>query len=141
MNTNIYPHLTDGIKHPMWWLWEMATSNITLNIEMHFVEIFSIICTLSWLRANQSLLLLLNTTACGEATNTNFIVFGFTLIVFNASHDGSRFTHVYNFITSLDKLLASQQVFIAISRICIIGLGLLDMLLIGTTITNKKLIR
>jgi hypothetical protein len=59
-------------------------------------------------------------------------------IVFNASHDGSRFTHVYNFITSLDKLMASQQVFIAISRICIIGLGLLDVLPIGTT---KKLIR
>jgi len=40
------------------------------------------------------------------------------------------------------NLMASQQVFIAISRICtkcIIGLGLLDMLPIGTTTT--KLIR
>ena len=43
-----------------------------------------------------------------------------------------------NFITSLDKLIASQQVFIAISRICIIGLGLLNVLPIGTT---TKLIR
>jgi hypothetical protein len=47
---------------------------------------------------------------------------------------------LYNFIASLDKLMASQQVFIAISRICIIGLGLLDVLPIGTT-TAKKLIR
>jgi hypothetical protein len=39
---------------------------------------------------------------------------------------------LYNFITSLGKLMASQQVFIAISRICIIGLGLLDVLPIGT---------
>jgi len=39
---------------------------------------------------------------------------------------------VYNSITSLDKLMASQQVFIAISRICIIGLGLLGVLPIGT---------
>jgi len=46
-----------------------------------------------------------------------------------------------NFITSLDKLMALQQVFIAISRICIIGLGLLDVLLIGTNNNNKKLIR
>jgi len=29
-------------------------------------------------------------------------------------------------LTSLGKLIASQQVFIATSRICIIGLGLLD---------------
>jgi hypothetical protein len=43
-----------------------------------------------------------------------------------------------NFIISLDKLMASQQVFIAISRICIIGLGLLNVLPIGTT---TKLIR
>jgi hypothetical protein len=40
---------------------------------------------------------------------------------------------LYNFITSLGKLMASQQVFIAISRIYIIGLGLLDVLPIGTT--------
>jgi hypothetical protein len=33
---------------------------------------------------------------------------------------------LYNFITSLGKHMASQQAFIAISRICIIGLGLLD---------------
>jgi hypothetical protein len=39
---------------------------------------------------------------------------------------------LYNFITSLGKLMASQQVFIAISRICIIGLGLLDVIQIGT---------
>jgi len=43
---------------------------------------------------------------------------------------------LYNFITSLGKLMASQPVFIAISRICIIGLCLLDVLPIGTT-TNK----
>jgi hypothetical protein len=38
--------------------------------------------------------------------------------------------------------MASQKVFIgfAISRICIIGLGLLDVFPIGTT-TTKKLIR
>ena len=33
--------------------------------------------TLAWFRANQSLLFLLN-APCGEATNTSFIVFGFT---------------------------------------------------------------
>jgi hypothetical protein len=32
----------------------------------------------------------------------------------------------------------SQQVFIAISRICIIGLGLLDVLPIGATSKPKK---
>ena len=42
-----------------------------------------------------------------------------------------------NFITSLDKLMASQPVFIAISRICIIGLGLLGVLPIGTTTKQK----
>jgi hypothetical protein len=49
-------------------------------------------------------------------------------------------TGLYNVITNLDRLMASQQVFIAISRICIIGLGLLDVLPIGTT-TTTKLIR
>jgi hypothetical protein len=50
---------------------------------------------------------------------------------------------LYNFITSLGKLMASQQVFIAILRICtcIIGLGLLDVLLIGITSKQNKLIR
>jgi hypothetical protein len=43
-----------------------------------------------------------------------------------------------NFIISLDKLMASQQVFIAISRICIIGLGLLHVLPIETTLKTKK---
>jgi hypothetical protein len=41
-----------------------------------------------------------------------------------------------NFFTSLDKLMASQQVFIAISRIGIIGLRLFGVLPIGT-ITRK----
>jgi hypothetical protein len=45
----------------------------------------------------------------------------------------------YNFITSLGKLMASEQVFIAISRIYITGLGLLDVLPIGTT--KQKRIR
>ena len=31
-----------GRSNPMRWLWEMATWNITLNIETHFVEIFAI---------------------------------------------------------------------------------------------------
>jgi hypothetical protein len=44
---------------------------------------------------------------------------------------------LYNFITSLDMLMALHQVFIAISRICIIGLGLLDVLPIETTATTK----
>jgi hypothetical protein len=34
--------------------------------------------------------------------------------------------------------MASQQVFIAISRICIIGLGLLRVLPIETTLKTKK---
>jgi hypothetical protein len=42
-----------------------------------------------------------------------------------------------NLITNLHKLVASQQVFIAISRICIIGLGLLDVLPIGTITTTN----
>jgi hypothetical protein len=42
-----------------------------------------------------------------------------------------------NFITSLDKIMASHQVFIAILRRCIIGLGLLGVLPIGT-ITAKN---
>jgi hypothetical protein len=44
---------------------------------------------------------------------------------------------LYNFIISLGKLMASQQVFIAISRIYryIIGLGLLDVL--SKTKTNQ----
>jgi hypothetical protein len=46
-------------------------------------------------------------------------------------------TGLYNFISSLGKLMASQQVFIAISRICIIDLGLLDVLPIGTTSKKK----
>jgi hypothetical protein len=45
---------------------------------------------------------------------------------------------LYNFTTSSGKLMASHQVFIAISRICIIGLGLLDVLPIGTTIKQNK---
>jgi hypothetical protein len=55
--------------------------------------------------------------------------------VFNASHDGSS---LYNFITSLGKLMASQQVFIAISRICIIGLGLLECASDWNNIKAKK---
>ena len=39
----------------------------------------------------------------------------------------------YNFITSLGKLMALEQVFIAISRIYITGFGLLDVFPIGTT--------
>jgi len=42
-----------------------------------------------------------------------------------------------NFITNLDKIMASQQVVIAILRRCIIGLGLFDVLPIGT-ITAKN---
>jgi hypothetical protein len=48
---------------------------------------------------------------------------------------------LYNFITSLGKLnygFAKLDIFIAISRICIIGLGFLDVFPIGTT---TKLIR
>jgi hypothetical protein len=35
-------------------------------------------------------------------------------------------------------IMASQNVFIAISRICIIGLGLLDVFPIGTTTKQNK---
>jgi hypothetical protein len=42
---------------------------------------------------------------------------------------------LYHFITSLGKLMASQQVFIAISKVCI-GLGLCDVLPIGATTKN-----
>ena len=42
-----------------------------------------------------------------------------------------------NFITSVDKIMASQQVVIAISRIGIIGLGLFGVLPIGTITTNN----
>jgi len=45
---------------------------------------------------------------------------------------------LYNFITTLGKLMASQQVFIAISRIYINVLGLLDVLSIGTTTKQNK---
>jgi hypothetical protein len=45
---------------------------------------------------------------------------------------------LYNFITSFGKLMASQQVFITISRICISGLDLLDVLPIGTTAKQKQ---
>jgi hypothetical protein len=45
---------------------------------------------------------------------------------------------LYNFITSLGKLMASQQVFIAISRICSIGLGLLECASDWNNIKTKK---
>jgi hypothetical protein len=45
---------------------------------------------------------------------------------------------LYNFITSLGKLMTSQQVFIAISRICIIGLGLLECASDWNNIKAKK---
>jgi len=57
----------------------------------------------------------------------------------NVSHD-DHVAGSYNFIASLGKLMASQQVFIAISRICIIGLCLLDVLPIGTTTTKTNLL-
>jgi hypothetical protein len=48
---------------------------------------------------------------------------------------------LYNFITSFGKLTASQQVFITISRICISGLDLLDVLPIWNySKTETKLI-
>lgn len=55
-------------------------------------------------------------------------------IVFNASHHGSihcMYVGLYNFIISLGKFMALQQALSAISRICIIGFGLIDVLLIG----------
>jgi hypothetical protein len=46
---------------------------------------------------------------------------------------------LYNFITSLGKLnYASQKVFIAILRICIIGLGLLGVFPIRARTTKKN---
>jgi hypothetical protein len=46
---------------------------------------------------------------------------------------------LYNFITSLGKLnYGFAKVFIAISRICIIGLGLLDVFPISTTTKQNK---
>ena len=59
-------------------------------------------------------------------SNDLLALFQSLVIVFNASHGGSRFIYKCNFITSLGKLMASQQVFIAISRIYINVLGLLD---------------
>ena len=56
--------------------------------------------TLSWFRANQSLLFLVN-TAClrGEATNTNFIVFGLTLPGFEQMIYCTRGENANNYAT------------------------------------------
>jgi hypothetical protein len=45
---------------------------------------------------------------------------------------------LYNFITSLGKLMASQQVFIAISRICMLSLAWVSLNVPPIGITSKQ---
>jgi hypothetical protein len=46
---------------------------------------------------------------------------------------------LYNFITSLGKLMASQQVFIAISRICMLSLAWVSLNVLPIGITSTKI--
>ena len=100
---------------------------VIANISTQCVSIFSVMFDVV-ISHNHGIGLLhfLCLTTCLHSTQS-------LAIVLNASLDGSRFC-----ISSLGKLMASQQVFIAISRICIIGLGLLGVLPIGTTTTNTN---
>ena len=70
------------------------------------VELFIYSDTLSWFRANQSLLFLLN-AACltGEATNTNVIVFGLTRPGLEPTIHRTRGLHTNHYATDAVVLL------------------------------------